>query len=140
LEAGVKAYFQVIDVSAFCSSAFTKTKIRFVRGLVSDNKSNRLSVGTHILPLNKQKMRFVRSQERERSRDPLAQFIHVLPLTLPKILFGCRKENYYYLLLLLLLLLSSSSSSPGPAKYFCPPWRIKISLVQFEKTNIHGVA
>jgi hypothetical protein len=92
LEAAVKAYFQVIDVSAYSSSAFTKTKIRFVGGLLRDNKSNRLLVGTHFLPLNKQKMGIVRIRERVGSRGSLTLFIHFLPFTLRKILLGCSKE------------------------------------------------
>jgi hypothetical protein len=88
----VKAFFQVIDVSAYSSSAFLKTKVRFVGGVVSDNYRNRLSVRTHFLPLNKQKMRFVQSRIRDVSRGPLALFIHFLPFTLPKMLLGCSKE------------------------------------------------
>jgi hypothetical protein len=123
----LKAYFQVIDVSAYSSSDFTKPKIRFVRGLVSDNQSNRLSVGTHILPLNKQKMRFVKSQERNCLLDPLAQFIHVLPFTLTKILFGCRKE------------IEDSGDPQVQQGVFGLLVVFKTSLVELGKTNIEGV-
>jgi hypothetical protein len=55
-----RAFFQVNNVSANSTSAFTKNIIGFVGGVVSDIQGNRLTIGTHFLSLNKQKMRFVR--------------------------------------------------------------------------------